>query len=323
MDILNQVLKTLDLKGTLYFRTEFNGHWAVSVPAYQHACRFHLVQQGNCHVRLQDGDNIALQTGDLVMVTHGRAHMLSDVPRSSAPPLEKVLEQSGYQGDGVLVLGEGNQTAQTRLLCGHYNFRPGASHPLLKALPDCIIISAKQRAQAPLLDETLQLLNRRAFSGKLGSDAAVIRLSEIVLLEVLQSGLAGSSRLSKVMDAFADPQIASAITLMHSQPDHPWTLSALAGEVAMSRARFAARFKQLLGLTPMSYLAEWRLQIALHLLGDSNNSVQQVANGAGYQSHAGFSRAFQEKFGINPRQYRAEPQLLRINTEARRYATGK
>ena len=74
----------------------------------------------------------------------------------------------------------------------------------------------------------------------------------------------------------------------------------------MSRSRFAERFSQVMGLGPMSYLADWRLQKALALLDSSHVSVQQVAHAAGYQSPAAFSRAFSSKFGVAPSAYRRQ-----------------
>ncbi|MGD9801534.1 MAG: cupin domain-containing protein, partial [Parvularculaceae bacterium] len=48
MDVLNDIVDTLELKGALYFRTDFSPPWAIGVPRYQRAARFHLVVQGRC-----------------------------------------------------------------------------------------------------------------------------------------------------------------------------------------------------------------------------------------------------------------------------------
>ena len=77
----------------------------------------------------------------------------------------------------------------------------------------------------------------------------------------------------------------------------------MAREVGMSRSRFAERFSQLLQVSPMAYLAEWRLQKSLTLLEDWRASIQQVSNQVGYQSAAAFTRAFSRRFGESPSQY--------------------
>ena len=55
MDILNDILDTLDMKGSLYFRTDFSAPWSATVPDLEQAARFHLVVQGQCHVTFESG----------------------------------------------------------------------------------------------------------------------------------------------------------------------------------------------------------------------------------------------------------------------------
>lgn len=306
MDIFDDILTTLDLKGSLYFRTDFTAPWAVTVPQHVQAARFHLVIQGRCYVQIEAGPSVELGPGDLILIPAGKSHVLSSTSVKCAPPLETVLKDANYQGDGVLVVGEGDPDASTQLVCGHFNFRADADHPLIRALPNHILTSASSRAKHPLLDETLRLITRRVFTENLGSTAAISRLSEIIFIELLRSGITQHPAMQSILEAFRDPKIGQSLRLIHAQPDNAWTVETLANEVAMSRSRFADRFRELVGIAPMSYLSEWRLQKALTLLEDARNSVQQVAIQSGYQSPSAFSRAFQGKFGIPPKQYRSK-----------------
>ena len=304
MDVLDDILGTLNLKGALYFRTDFSPPWAVSVPELAHAARFHLVVQGRCRVEVAARGAVDLGPGDLVLIPRGRSHVLADAAGRSAPPLETVLAQAGYDGAGVLVMGHGDPTATTQMICGHFTFRNGADHPLLQALPDYLVTTMSMRAREPWLDEMLRLIARRLFADEIGSAASVTRLSEIVFIELLRVGIAQSVELKSVLDAFRDAQIGRALHLVHARPAHPWTVETLAAEVGMSRSRFAERFSDLIRMGPMAYLAEWRLQKALAMLDESRCSVQQVAAQIGYQSPAAFTRAFSGKFGISPTEYR-------------------
>jgi AraC-like DNA-binding protein len=54
----------------------------------------------------------------------------------------------------------------------------------------------------------------------------------------------------------------------------------------LSRATFAARFLDLVGLTPMDYLTRWRMQTAARLPAGSDRTVTSVALDAGYRSEA-------------------------------------
>ncbi len=304
MDILDDILETLDLKGALYFRTDFSGPWAVTVPDLAQAARFHLVMQGVCHVEVVGGPRVRLGPGDLVLIPGGRSHILSDNPGRPAPALETVLSETGYDGNGVLAVGPRDPDASTQMVCGHFSFRSMAGHPILNALPDHILITNAMRLSEPWLDELLRMMSRRVFSDALGSETAVKRLSEIVFAEVVRAGVGQDAALATVLSGLRDPQIGKSLELIHAAPEKPWSVASLAAEVGMSRSAFADRFKDLVGLAPVGYLADWRLQKALSLLDDTQKSVQRVASETGYLSSAAFSRAFSTKFGVSPSDYR-------------------
>src|SRR5262245_7031897 len=62
----------------------------------------------------------------------------------------------------------------------------------------------------------------------------------------------------------ADPHIAAALQLMHAAPARAWTVPALARQVSMSRSAFAARFRALVGATPLHHLTQWRMRSEEH-----------------------------------------------------------
>ena len=304
MDLLDDIFNTLNLNGALYFRTDFTAPWGVTVPKLEGAARFHLVIQGRCFVRVNKGDSLELSAGDLVLIPRGVSHVLAHNPNAKTPPLEQVLTDTGYSGDGVLAVGDGDPRASTQMVCGHFTFRNQANHPILQALPDHLLMTNSCRAKHPLLDEILRLISQRIFADPLGSAASVTRLSEIVFIELIKSGLSKKEDLQSILAALQDPKIGKSLQLIHSEPATAWTVESLASQVAMSRSRFAHRFNELLGLGPMAYLADWRLQKALSLLDDSQLNVQQVASQTGYQSASAFTRAFSGKFGLAPTEYR-------------------
>ncbi|MEQ8650897.1 MAG: AraC family transcriptional regulator [Kiloniellales bacterium] len=306
MDILNDILDTLALRGVLYFRTDFSAPWAIQVPDHEQAARFHLVMQGQCHVVFDSERTADLGHGDLILIPRGRSHVLADRPGRNAAPLDEVLVKAGYDGQGVLVVGDGDPDASTQMVCGHFSFRPGADHPLLQAMPDYFVTSADLRSQQPWLNEVLGLVAQRMLSGQIGSQASATRLSEIVFIELLRLGVMQDPSLQALLEAFTDHQIGRALSLIHADPAAAWTVEGLAQQVGMSRSRFAERFSALIGTAPMSYLANWRLQKALALLDDEKVSIQQIAAQSGYQSPAAFTRAFAGKFGRPPREHRRE-----------------
>lgn len=306
MDILDDILDTLDLNGALYFRTDFSGEWSVTVPELEGAARFHLVVQGQCTVTLPGEQPMTLSPGDLVLIPRGQTHILSDAPVTDAPPLEAVLEQVGYDGSGFLQVGEGDPNASTQLVCGHFTFRQKADHAMLRAMPDYLLATSAMRAKNPWLDDIMRLMSRHMFSEKAGLEASVRRLSEVMFIELMRMSIESEEQeqMQPALKGFQDPQIGRALVLIHKELAAPWTVNSLAKEVGMSRSSFADRFAILMGQGPMSYLSDWRLQKALALLEAGKVNVQQVATQTGYRSPAAFTRAFASKFGQTPTFYR-------------------
>jgi AraC-like DNA-binding protein len=78
----------------------------------------------------------------------------------------------------------------------------------------------------------------------------------------------------------------------------------LAEEAGLSRSALAERFTHLVGVPPMQYLAQWRMQTAAQLLRDGDAKVAAVAAAVGYESEAAFSRAFSRMVGVAPAVWR-------------------
>ena len=68
----------------------------------------------------------------------------------------------------------------------------------------------------------------------------------------------------------------------------------------MSRSAFAARFKDLVGETPMQYVTRWRMDVASTWLQEREEPIGEIGEQLGYQSEAAFSRAFKRAIGQSP-----------------------
>ena len=68
----------------------------------------------------------------------------------------------------------------------------------------------------------------------------------------------------------------------------------------MSRSAFSARFTELVGEPVMSYVARWRMHVAVAALRDEGATVGQLADRLGYRSEAAFARAFKRVTGVSP-----------------------
>ena len=79
------------------------------------------------------------------------------------------------------------------------------------------------------------------------------------------------------------------------------SLAALAG---VSRASLTRRFNATLGVSPMTYVTQWRLALAADLLDRSDATLSAIAHQVGYASPFSFSSAFKSRYGLSPRDFR-------------------
>jgi len=89
--------------------------------------------------------------------------------------------------------------------------------------------------------------------------------------------LAAISGLNKGwLRAVFDPQMGIALRAIHDRVKTPWTVESLAEAAGMSRSAFAARFKELLGQTPLEDVTEWRMRKAMPLLQQREKKLIDV-----------------------------------------------
>ena len=82
------------------------------------------------------------------------------------------------------------------------------------------------------------------------------------------------------------------------------TLDQVAQAASVSRNTCLSCFRRVLGLSPMEYLTQRRLEYALHLLLTSDLPVAQVAEACGFGDASYFGKRFRKQMGLTPSQYR-------------------
>ncbi len=82
------------------------------------------------------------------------------------------------------------------------------------------------------------------------------------------------------------------------------SVGTLAEWAGLSDKHFQRAFKALLGETPKAYLRRLQLQRAAYLLKWSELSILEIAIRFGYDTHAGFTKAFKRAYGHSPQVFR-------------------
>lgn len=120
MDILSDVLHSIRLEGSVFFRSALASPWGINCPANDTPL-FHIVLLGHCWIQTAAMNQpIRVENGDLVLIPRGEAHWIADSPQSPRMPSARLLE--AYQcGAPLFQQGE----IATRLLCGYFRFDKG------------------------------------------------------------------------------------------------------------------------------------------------------------------------------------------------------
>jgi AraC-like DNA-binding protein len=182
------------------------------------------------------------------------------------------------------------------------------AHPIFRALRPAVVIRGADGRPAAWLSATLALLNGETAADAPGAGEVMARLTDVLLTQALRATINQlTSSGATGLPALGDRRIASAIEVIHSQPEHRWSVGELASEVALSRSAFAARFRELVGESPQRYMTRTRLAHAAALLCTTDASLAQIAARACYGSEFSFGKAFKRTFGVAPGAYRGQP----------------
>lgn len=305
MDVLSDILDAFHLTGTLYFRGEFTAPFGVSVPEYENAARFHVCLNGSCVLDVGgETQPVKLQRGDLLVVPHGSAHTISDRPGRPTPSLDEALAEADFTGDSPFSYGGGGEL--TMLVCGHFAFEKATLHPLLDTLPPLLHFPARARSDYRWLDEAMRFLGDEAQVDRPGARVVAERMADILFIQVLRAWLDRDGEQAGPIAAVRDPHLGKALHSIHQDPAAAWTVATLARSAGMSRTTFSERFNRLVGMAPIQYLTQWRMEKAKHALRSRRMPMVEVAAHVGYQSEAAFNRAFRRYVGVGPGRYRSD-----------------
>jgi hypothetical protein len=89
MDVLSEVLKVVKLQGAMFYNGEFSAPWSFRSPAScnvapfvaggaEHVIIYHLLTEGRASARVEDGERLALDAGDVVIFPHGDPHIIEN-----------------------------------------------------------------------------------------------------------------------------------------------------------------------------------------------------------------------------------------------------
>ena len=318
-DILSNVLNSMHICGNLLLYESYNAPWSISIPQGHklgklldikpgtRVVAFHLVERGYLEIASTEENtsqesSLTVGAGEMVICFSGTAHRIFQGNSFSSFPVKNVLAGTSLPFRSQL---EKNYSSVS-CICGVFYLEDTYLNPLFASLPPILHASLSQIEAFQNLSGVANLVVRELEQRSPGSDFMVQRLLEVLCAGAIRNYIDKlQSQEPSWLIGLRDPVISKILSIIHAQPGNDWSVETLAKSVDLSPSRFAARFKEIVGESPMSYVSEWRIHVASCLLKTTESNVSEIAFQVGYENLAAFNRAFKRHLNMPPGAWRA------------------
>jgi AraC-like DNA-binding protein len=297
MDPLSDVLSLLRPRSYSSGGFDLGSEWSISFPKFQ-GVKCYAVVSGHCWLRVEGiPEALHLETGDCILLPAGRPFQLaSDL---AVPSVDIHTLLVGAKNGGVISWNGGGNCF---LVAGYFALDGNHAEILLGTLPP--VVHVRSNADAATLRWSLERMKQEVGAQRAGGLLITQHIAYTMLVEAIRLHLeSGFAHGAGWLFALADKQLSAAMSAMHEDPAHRWTLQTLAERAGMSRTIFSSRFKEVVGSSVMDYLGRWRMLLAADRLRHTKDAVSEIALSLGYESESAFSKAFKRMMGCSPRQY--------------------
>ena len=310
MKAFDDTLNALRHVGQVLLSESYTAPWAIHIPNADklgqllaldrraRAVPFHFVRRGSFHLRVSDRDAILINEGETAILFGGKDHLMYERSTLNAAEFSDIIKD--HQRSANQEAGSG-----TELICGVFVMTQANGNPMFEALPNLLVADLSGKSGGRTLCALGNILASEIETPRMGSSYMIGRLLQMLCAEAIRAHLEnGQDHGPNWFNGLRDRKIGGALNLIHTDPAAAVTVPDLARHAGMSGSRFAARFREKLGVSPIRYLASWRMALAAQHLAEGEKTVSQVAEMVGYESLPAFNRAFRRAHGCPPGAWR-------------------
>jgi AraC family transcriptional activator of mtrCDE len=305
LDWLSQLMSLMTVRGQLEIRCAYGAPWQVvyedSAPGEM---PYHVIIRGEAVLELPGRASLPLRAGDIVMMPHGSAHVLHDGSGTAPAPARQRKALN-------LVISENSGSGERLdMLCGRFLIPPPHDRFVRDYLPTRLVVRASASdapepgATSTQLANLVAMMRAEAGAEHLGGHAMLNALSAALFALMLRMASESSEAPTGLLALAGHPRLAPALVAMMGDPAHPWSLPELAERCNMSRATLVRHFQEKLGRSASDLLTDIRMAVAANELKKPGISTELAAETVGYQSVAAFRRAFAQRMGMTPGNWR-------------------
>ncbi|MBK1871390.1 cupin domain-containing protein [Aestuariivirga sp. YIM B02566] len=312
-DTLSEIFRTLRLTGGIFLDARFTAPWCVIshvtpddvrpfITSPKNIVTLHYVVTGRTYVGIGDGERLEINEGELVLLPRSDEHIMSSGLDGEPINSHHLIEMSPDGGLARIV--HGGDGEPTHIVCG-FLATEDRFNPLIAALPRILKVNIREGVSRDWIESSVRFAAESMCKGEVASSPIMGRLSELLFAEAVRAYVNGLPEQERSwLKGLNDQYVGRALAALHDRLTEDWTVEALADVAGLSRSAFVERFSNCVGLPPMKYLTQSRLQLAKQLLRDGRQGVAQVAASVGYEAEEAFNRAFKREFGLPPAKWR-------------------
>jgi|GEM_PF-4862988 len=297
-DILADVLKVGELGSRVVCRPNLPAPWGLKFDPKNQAM-FHIIKQGSClFYENKDAQPISLHQGDLIFIPKRHHYQIKSSKDVTSHNLNEEFER-------ISKIKDLNNKQMTHMICGAYELKSNMSLPFFSLLPKYFHLSNEQINNSSELSSIVQILRKEDSSKNIGNELIIARLLDILLVLIVRVWMetAEDESIGWLLGTL-DTEVGEVLSIIHERPQDRLTIESLAKETAMSRTKLLNKFTKLVGISPIQYLTNWRIDLSKQLLSSTDLSIFEISNSVGYESEASFGRVFKKIEKIPPGQYR-------------------
>jgi AraC-like DNA-binding protein len=284
MDALSDLIRSLRFSRAAFVMARHAALRSAPLPDAKHVVLYHLITDGAWRAESahEAEPPLELAAGDLLVIPRADGHRVA----ARGP------------GGGIL--------------CGYLEVEQDLSGALLSALPSMFRVRLDGDPAAAWIEASMRFGVSETVQPTPGSTALLTSLAGSLFADAVRRHAdTVIGERTGWLAALRDPLVGRALALLHDRPGDAWSVHDLARQVGTSRSVLAQRFVELVGESPMRYLAQRRLRLAaLHLRG-SDRALSDIASQVGYASEAAFNRAFKRELGAPPASWRRQARGAR------------
>lgn len=126
-----------------------------------------------------------------------------------------------------------------------------------------------------------------------------------VLVEEHEKSLVVTHKKNTEKDYPSDVYVRATLDFIHNHYNERIKIDEIADYIGITRGHLTNSFKKRTGMSPQQFLINFRLENAAHMLVvQKERTIAEVAEDCGYDDGMSFSKAFKQKYGMSPKEFR-------------------